>query len=852
MSHIKKHLLNFFSFLIVSFISLNAFSQITDGGSIPLSFKSNFNDIKSVRQTTLDAPDMNKINQEDKVNDLLDNAVPRIGVLVSVNKGFEIGKWDTLPNGDRLWRAKLNLTGAKATNLYFDKFYLPKNSKLHFYNADKSEVLGGFSTHNNNVSQTFVTSLILGDHIIIEYFEPSNVKGQGIIHISDMGFAYRDVKPNNEIAFRGFGDSEDCQVNVNCSEGTGKEKQRDAAVRILLKVGNQFGWCSGAVVNNTAKDKKPYILSAWHCGMDSDPVDFNQWVFYFNYQSNGCSSPTNDNDIPNQSITGAVVRANSDDGGGVSGSDLMLLELNNDIPTAYNVYYAGWDANNTIVGSGYGIHHPSGDGKKISTFTTNIFTTGQNVSNSHWAVQWASTQNGHGTTEGGSSGSPLFNNSGYIIGTLTGGSSTCSSPNGYDVYGKMSYHWTSNGSSNDNQLKPWLDPLNSGVTILDGDYNPTNLIVDAGIKAINNPIDNGFICNPSFTPQVIIKNFGSDNLTSATINYQLNNDQILTYNWIGNLANNEEEIITLAQLTAPSSDLSFRAFTSNPNGVVDLNSGNDEVISRSSVIVSINLPYTTDFESGIPNDIFIDDASGDNKTWEITSTSAFGNGSNSIYYNNYDNNAAGSYDWIDLPAFDLSLSTNTQLTFDVAYAPYNSQYSDTLIVAYSTDCGQSFYSLYKKGGLELDTKEEGYLENDPGFTPTANEWRTEVIDLSFLDNSSSPVKISIINKSAWGNPIYIDNINVAENVTLSINSNSLNDNLKVTIYPNPSSGNFNIKSLDRMSNVDIYDVNGVLIFKSKIDNKNFKINNFNVSKGMYIVNINFENGSVIRRLITIE
>ena len=94
-----------------------------------------------------------------------------------------------------------------------------------------------------------------------------------------------------------------------------------------------------------------------------------------------------------------------------------------------------------------------------------------------------------------------------------------------------------------------------------------------------------------------------------------------------------------------------------------------KLISSSSVSIGADLPYFTDFESGIPNDIFIDDASGDNKTWEIVSTSAFGNGSNSIYINNYDNNAAGSYDWIDLPALDLSSSTNTQLTFDVAFAP---------------------------------------------------------------------------------------------------------------------------------------------------------------------------------------
>jgi hypothetical protein len=76
-------------------------------------------------------------------------------------------------------------------------------------------------------------------------------------------------------------------------------------------------------------------------------------------------------------------------------------------------------------------------------------------------------------TEGGSSGSPLFNNDGRIIGTLTGGYSACDSsgvvgPNKPDYFGKFSYHWESNGTADTCQLKPWLDPDNTGITFMDG------------------------------------------------------------------------------------------------------------------------------------------------------------------------------------------------------------------------------------------------------------------------------------------------------------------------------------------------------------------------------------------------
>lgn len=74
-----------------------------------------------------------------------------------------------------------------------------------------------------------------------------------------------------------------------------------------------------------------------------------------------------------------------------------------------------------------------------------------------------------GVTEQGSSGSPLFNNSSLIIGTLTGGTSYCYYPAGTDIYGRMSYHWLNNGAtSNDRKLQPWLDPDNTGTTVLQG------------------------------------------------------------------------------------------------------------------------------------------------------------------------------------------------------------------------------------------------------------------------------------------------------------------------------------------------------------------------------------------------
>ena len=133
-----------------------------------------------------------------------------------------------------------------------------------------------------------------------------------------------------------------------------------------------------------------------------------------------------------------------------NGSDGLLLLLNDEIPDDYNVFFNGWDRSNMLSLSGVGIHHPSGDYMKISTYgnypTESITWRNSDVgktgaTNAHWNATFDATLNGHGVTEGGSSGSPLFNSKGLIIGTLSGGSSSCELPEGLNLYGKLYYHW---------------------------------------------------------------------------------------------------------------------------------------------------------------------------------------------------------------------------------------------------------------------------------------------------------------------------------------------------------------------------------------------------------------------------
>ncbi|MFW5659359.1 MAG: T9SS type A sorting domain-containing protein [Bacteroidota bacterium] len=401
---------------------------------------------------------------------------PRFGVHREVDIRLERMPHTTLPDGSRLSRVHIESVGARAIALYFNDFHLAKGVRVFAYTPDGRHVRGAFTSANNRELRKFAISYTTGQELILEVHEPAKVIGQSALHIDRIGHAYRNWRGGKQR--RDFGSSDSCHVNANCSEGNNyREQQRSVGLIVIPGLFGDSG-CTGALVGNTSFSNTPYFLTAEHCGGSffggfATPADLAQWQFVFNFEADSCENPASAAGLDDQSIIGSVLIARSDDDGGDTGSDLALLELLGVPPAAYKPYYAGWDANDVASISGVGIHHPAGDIKKISTYNFNLLsdTWGGTTQNTHWNVRWSPTSNGYGVTEGGSSGSPLFDSFGRIVGTLTGGGSFCDSPNSPDSYGKFSYHWESNGTASDRQLKPWLDPENTGETVIDG-YDP--------------------------------------------------------------------------------------------------------------------------------------------------------------------------------------------------------------------------------------------------------------------------------------------------------------------------------------------------------------------------------------------
>ncbi|MDG1219255.1 MAG: serine protease, partial [Flavobacteriaceae bacterium] len=401
---------------LLSLFSLVTFSQVTNEG-LPTSWFLTSDELSSVEANTLPSFDLQAIKDEDKTNDYLFDKPWRFGYMHSVDYGLEDGNWDVLDNGDKIWRILISSEGALSLNFIFDNLFIPKGGSLYLYNDDHSDLLGAYTHKQNQEGGVLGTWLVNGDSVWIEYYEPLSVQGQGTLHIAKATHGYRNADTFN--LAKGLNDSGDCNLDIDCSIGEDWEELKEHNKRsagILLSGGS--GFCSGALINNTENDGTPYFLTANHCY--SNPAS---WAFRFGWISPNsvCATTENSSNGPtNMTISGATLRARD------AGSDFALVEINSEIPEEWDRVFAGWDKSDNFPEFQVGIHHPSGDVMKVCR-DDNPATKEVNGGAQTWEIVGGGVFGGWeiGVTEPGSSGSPLFDQEGRIIGQLFGGGAAC-------------------------------------------------------------------------------------------------------------------------------------------------------------------------------------------------------------------------------------------------------------------------------------------------------------------------------------------------------------------------------------------------------------------------------------------
>ncbi|MGM0406535.1 MAG: T9SS type A sorting domain-containing protein [Bacteroidota bacterium] len=449
-------------FISILFIHQFSFSQISQKGT-PRYFSSSKNNVPTV---ILPGFNLEQIIQEDESHQKTGLKSMRYAKMIDIDiSSANDGVWTNYPNGDKIWQIRIQSPGAYSLSVLFDYYRVPKGADVFIYNQQSKHILGAFTYLNNKRNHILPVAPVQGDEIIIEYFEPNDVNFSGELHISSIGHDYKnifDLLSNNE---KSFGSSGSCNVNVNCPEGDNWQIAKKSVGKIIA---NGL-LCSGALINNTKNDGKPYFLTANHCIDNS--TDAENAIFYFNYESPDCEDVNGNMD---QTIGGSEIIAAAPS----KTLDFTLLELSELPPPSYSPYYAGWNRNFSDPTQATSIHHPGGDIKKI-TISNDGATTGnfggEYTPNTHW---WIDTWD-IGTTEGGSSGSPIFDQNQRIIGDLTGGDASCSF--NYNDYYQQFHHAWQDYSAPEQQLRAWLDPDSTGILFLDGylpyDSIPSNLKV---------------------------------------------------------------------------------------------------------------------------------------------------------------------------------------------------------------------------------------------------------------------------------------------------------------------------------------------------------------------------------------
>lgn len=461
----------FITLLILSLIiPLYSYPQLSIGGK-PESFT-----ISTLKNSILPykffkMPDIDSLMEEDKQKGIEN----RTGIIIDVEIDLiREGLKEEIPTKGYIWRYKIISDKAKAIATFFKEYYIPQGGKLFLYDASYKKILGAFTNLNNNSRNNLAIASIESNVIILEYFQPYNTIDSLKLKIGWISLKYKTISDYLKTTQNNI-------IYINCPQGSKWQNEKHAVCYMEFKIDKSYYLCTGFLINNVREDGEPYYMTANHC-IDNEEAA-NSAVVYFNYENSTCESS---DALKNQTLSGATLKATS------IYTDFTLLLLTEKPPVYYFPYYVGWDVTGRRPYSAVGIHHPGGKPKAISiendrprSYPYKLYWESSNYyseENTHWQVVFD-----EGITEGGSSGSPLLDEYGRAIGQLHGGPTTNPS---IAYYGKISLSWNYDPAPS-KQLKYWLDPDNTGKTVLNGRYfikPEANFYTKLNQVCINSPV----------------------------------------------------------------------------------------------------------------------------------------------------------------------------------------------------------------------------------------------------------------------------------------------------------------------------------------------------------------------------
>ncbi len=385
-------------------------------------------------------------------------------------------------NGDNgfVWTAAVRVPGATALRLHLTGVDMAAGDKLYVYNL-AGQAFGPYTGRGPLNDGVLHTNTVFGERLFLQLHSKANAERAPRFTVAEVGimgarFAVPrygtkgvlnadDLKAVTAQASNLCSNNADCIVNAGCQSSAVVNTAKDAVATMLFQSGASFYICTGGLIADSVTTSViPYFLTANHCISTSGEAASLET--YFDYATT-CSSPNCTQPYNNTGETvGATIKV------GNSNTDVTLLQLSSAPTTPDGVAtYLGWlstpvaNTNNLAL---YRISHPSGSPQ---AYTEGVVDTTKGTCRTLARGNFIYSRDTLGGTEGGSSGSPVVNGSGQIVGQLYGACGTnvnnsCDAVSNATVDGAFAVSYS--------LLAPFLNPGSGGSCSAKGAACTTN------------------------------------------------------------------------------------------------------------------------------------------------------------------------------------------------------------------------------------------------------------------------------------------------------------------------------------------------------------------------------------------
>ncbi len=435
------------------------------------------------------APAVVELPEEERQR--LAEAVPaqgrlRVGSVLSVglkihatgsgSEGADVGQelpfgWLRSDGQEHVWTGIVRSPGATGLRLHLGNVRLPPAAELYVYST-RGEAFGPYTGRGPNQDGEVWTHTILGDEIRLQLHWQAQAEGQ--LHRTDRSpMVIREVLHLGEnfllgrMAQENTDDKAFCNFNASCIENAACSTipaaitaARNGMAHLQFVVGGGGFICSGGLLNDTdGSTQIPYLLTANHC-FDTQ-ASATSLEAYFQFTTSCGGSCSLGGSVPR--TVGSTLLASA------ASSDYTLVQLSQN-PPAGSVL-VGWNSAAVANSNGtqlYRISHPAG---APQAYSEQQVDTSAGTCGGIPRGAWIYSSDNFGATEGGSSGSPVLNASGQVVGQLTGAcglnpSNPCSALNA-TIDGALAAYFAS--------VSAWLDPVPVGDPIFSDDFEANNL-----------------------------------------------------------------------------------------------------------------------------------------------------------------------------------------------------------------------------------------------------------------------------------------------------------------------------------------------------------------------------------------